>query len=63
MTAPAFIIGAGPSELHALIDLHHRVSQLTGTSKAEVSVLATTEDAGHCSVVAQVHVATAGERK
>lgn len=63
MTAPAFIIGGGRSELHALIALHHRVSQLTGTSKAAVSVLATTEDAGHWSVVAQVHVATAGGRR
>ena len=59
MTAPPFIIGAGPSELHAHIDLDHRASQLTGAGMAAVSVVATTEDAGHWSVVAQVHTAKA----
>lgn len=63
MTTPPFIIGAGPSELHAHIDLHHRASQLTGAGGAAVSVVAVTQHAGHWSVVAEVHTATAGERR
>lgn len=63
MTAPPLIIGTGPSELHAHIDLDHRVSQLTGTSRPAVAVVATTQHAGHWSVVAEVHPPSAGERR
>ena len=63
MIVPPLIIGSGPSEMHAHIDLDHRASQLTGTARPAVSVVATTQHAGHWSVIAEVRDRPAGERR
>lgn len=56
------VIGTGPTELHAHIDLDHRVGRLATIEKRDLRVLAAAECDGHWSVVASVHPETAGEQ-
>ena len=53
-----YLIGTGPSELHAHIDLDRRRRALGG---AEASVVSTAHEDGHWSVVAEIRPDTAGE--
>ena len=54
--AVVFIIGTGPTELHAHIDLEHRIQTDTaGGARRVVTVLDTSSCDGHWSVVANVH--------
>lgn len=53
-----YLIGTGPSELHAHIDLDRRRRALGG---AEAAVVATAHEGGHWSVVAEIRPETAGE--
>ncbi len=53
-----YLIGTGPSELHAHIDLDRRRRALDG---AEASVVSTAHEGGHWSVVAEIRPDTAGE--
>lgn len=61
MTTPPLIVGAGPTELHAHIDLDHRASRLAGICRPALTVVATTQYAGHWSVVAEVQPTSEGE--
>jgi hypothetical protein len=47
-----YLIGSGPTELHAHIDLHHRHRE--ADHRATLAVLSTAHDAGHWSVVAEI---------
>lgn len=58
MTA-MYVIGAGPTELHAQIDLHHRARATD--RHAAPTVISTAHDAGHWSVVAELKTADVGE--
>lgn len=50
-----FVVGAGPSELHAHIDLDHRVSAIAAPGLvSSVRVMAASECDGQWSVVAAV---------
>ncbi|TCW19307.1 hypothetical protein EDD19_1438 [Dietzia cinnamea] len=53
-----YLIGTGPSELHAHIDLDRRRRALGG---AEASVVSTAHEGGHWSVVAEIRPDTAAE--
>ncbi|WP_156482654.1 hypothetical protein [Dietzia cinnamea] len=53
-----YLIGTGPSELHAHIDLDRRRRALGGV---EASVVSTAHECGHWSVVAEIRPDTAGE--
>ncbi|MCT2061250.1 hypothetical protein [Dietzia cinnamea] len=53
-----YLIGTGPSELHAHIDLDRRRRALDG---AEASVVSTAHEDGHWSVVAEIRPGPAGE--
>ena len=53
-----YLIGTGPSELHAHIDLDRRRRALGGV---EASVVSTAHEGGHWSVVAEIRPDTAGE--
>ena len=55
-----YLIGTGPSELHAHIDLDRRRRALGG---AEASVVSTAHEGGHWSVVAEIRPDTAGEER
>ena len=53
-----YLIGTGPSELHAHIDLDRRRRALDG---CEASVVSTAHEGGHWSVVAEIRPHTAGD--
>ncbi|MCT2033598.1 hypothetical protein M3E10_02940 [Dietzia cinnamea] len=53
-----YLIGTGPSELHAHIDLDRRRRALGG---AEASVVSSAQEGGHWSVVAEIRPDAAGE--
>ena len=53
-----YLIGTGPSELHAHIDLDRRRRALDG---AEASVVSAAQEDGHWSVVAEIRPDTEGE--
>ncbi|MEW1938694.1 hypothetical protein AB0331_15155 [Dietzia maris] len=53
-----YLIGTGPSELHAHIDLDRRRRALGG---AEASVVSSAHEGGHWSVVAEIRPDKAGE--
>ena len=53
-----YLIGTGPSELHAHIDLDRRRRALGGD---EASVVSTAHEGGHWSVVAEIRPDAAGE--
>ena len=53
-----YLIGTGPSELHAHIDLDRRRRALDGV---EASVVSTAREGGHWSVVAEIRPDAAGE--
>lgn len=55
-----YLIGTGPSELHAHIDLDRRRRAL---DRSEVSVVSTAHEGGHWSVVAEIRPDTAGKRR
>lgn len=61
MTSEPFIIGTGPSELHAHIDLDRRRRDLDPQDGVELSVVSTAHEDGHWSVVAEIRPGTAGE--
>lgn len=54
-----YVIGTGPTELHAQIDLHHRACAVD--NNATPTVLSTVQEAGHWSVVAELQTADVGE--
>ena len=54
-----YVIGTGPTELHAQIDLHHRARAVD--HNATPTVLSTVQEAGHWSVVAELQTADVGE--
>jgi len=55
------ILGSGPTELHAHIDLDHRASGLVPAgARPSLTVLATSEYEGMWSVVAELRTAPAG---
>ena len=56
-----YLIGTGPSELHAHIDLDCRLRDLHHDGGAAVSVVSTAHEDGHWSVVAEVWDDAAGE--
>lgn len=56
-----FIVATGPTELHAHIDLDHRITAHSGTTKQTVRVLDVTHDHGHWAVLADVRPDTTGE--
>lgn len=58
MTGPSLIVGTGPSELHAHIDLDYRLAALPGHSRARI--LATTQTEDEWSILADVNT-TAGQ--
>lgn len=53
-----YIVGTGPSELHAQINLDRKIS---GLSYRSVRVLETSEVSGHWSVLAEVQDEIVGE--
>lgn len=53
-----YLIGTGPSELHAHIDLDRRRRALDG---AEAFVVSTAHEDGHWSVVAKIRTDAVGE--
>jgi len=55
-----FIIGTGPSEAHAHIDLDRRLHAIGG---AEASVVSTAHEGEHWSVLAEIRPDTAEEGK
>ncbi|WP_061230122.1 hypothetical protein [Dietzia cinnamea] len=57
-----FFVGTGPSELHAHIDLDHRITAHHGnTQRPTTHVLDVTHDHGHWAVLANVSLDTIGE--
>ena len=55
----AYVVGTGPTELHAHIDLDRRVASIPqGECSPTVDVVAVSECDGHWSVVAAVQRAT-----
>mgnify|MGYP005794236905 CR=1 FL=1 len=54
-----YVIGTGPTELHAQIDLHRRSCAVD--HNATPTVISTAHDAGHWSVVAELQRADVGE--
>ena len=56
-----YLIGTGPSELHAHIDLDRRRRDLDLHDGAELSVVLTAHEGQHWSVVAEIRPDTAGE--
>ncbi|WP_278315459.1 hypothetical protein [Lolliginicoccus levis] len=59
MMAAMYVIGAGPTELHAHIDLHYRARDVD--HRAALAVISTANHAGHWSVVAEIQPSTTGE--
>ena len=57
-----FIVGTGPTELHAHIDLDHRITATSqpGPTPA-VTVLDVTCSYGHWAVLAAIHTDTTGK--
>ena len=50
-----YLIGTGPSELHAHIDLDHRITASHGHAhRPVIRVLSVTHDHGHWAVLANV---------
>lgn len=56
-----YLIGTGPSELHAHIDLDRRRRDLDPHDGTELSVVSTAHEGQHWSVVAEIRPDTAGE--
>lgn len=56
-----YLIGTGPSELHAHIDLDRRRRDLDPYDGAELSVVSTAHEGQHWSVIAEIRPDTAGE--
>ena len=54
-----YLIGTGPTELHAHINLHHRRRE--ADPRATLTVLSTSHDAGHWSVLAEIRPDTMRE--
>jgi len=54
-----YVIGTDPTELHAQIDLQRRACDVD--HHTVLTVLSTTHDAGHWSVVAKLQPADVGE--
>lgn len=59
--ATMYLIGTGPSELHAHIDLDRRLQNLGLLDGAEASVVSAAQEDGHWSVVAEIRPDTEGE--
>ncbi|MFL0579611.1 hypothetical protein [Dietzia sp. 179-F 9C3 NHS] len=55
--SPQLIVGTGPSELHAHIDLERRARLRQATGPVRLTVLSTSCCDGHWSVLAQLHPA------
>lgn len=55
---PMYIVGTGPSELHAHIDLDRRLHKF---DLVHVAVVSTAHEDGHWSVVAEIRPDAAGE--
>lgn len=55
-----YVVGTGPTELHAHIDLHYRARDVDHHMPI-LTVLSTTHDAGHWSGVAKLQPADVGE--
>ena len=56
-----YLIGTGPTELHAHIDLDRRRRDLDPHDGAELSVVSTAHEGQHWSVVAEIRPDTAEE--
>lgn len=59
--ATMYLIGTGPSELHAHIDFDRRLQNLDLRGGAGASVVSTAREDGHWSVLAEIRPDTAGE--
>lgn len=51
---PRLVVGSGPTEAHALIDVDCKARTVIGASTAQVTVLATTVADGQWSMLARV---------
>ncbi|MBB1033439.1 hypothetical protein G6031_03420 [Dietzia sp. CQ4] len=58
-----YIVGTGSSELHAHMDLDRRIFLHHSGGTVETTILSTTQQNGHWSVVAEVRDRPAGEPK
>lgn len=56
-----YLIGTGPTELHAHIDLDLRRRYLNSHDGSRVSVVSAAHEGGHWSVVAEIHTDKTGE--
>lgn len=56
-----YLIGAGPSELHAHIDLDRRLRNLDLSDGSEASVVSIARENGHWSVIAETRSGTVRE--
>lgn len=56
-----YLIGTGPTELHAHIDLDYRRRDLDPHDRSELSVVSTAHEGQHWSVVAEIRPEIVGE--
>jgi len=61
--SPTYIVGTGPTELHAHIDLQQRADQLKSCTDPHLIVISSTRHDGHWSILAEAHDWNSGQRQ